>query len=195
MSQPAGSITRLIPNVLDRDDTAIQELWNRYVARIEGLARPLLAGLPPGAGDEQDVAQSAFFAFCEAAANGQAPQLDSRGELWRLLATISRHKATDRVRRELRQRRGGSNAADAAGLQNAATDDERPSQVVQLQETLDDLMLRLNEAGDPMLETIARMRLQGATNQEIAERLDCTQRTIQRKLHILERLWTETLND
>ncbi|HMO83658.1 MAG TPA: ECF-type sigma factor, partial [Lacipirellulaceae bacterium] len=81
MGQAAGSITRLIPEVLRRDPLAVEQLWERYVARIEGVARPLVAALPPGAGDEQDVAQSAFHAFCLAAANGQAPRLTDRNEL------------------------------------------------------------------------------------------------------------------
>lgn len=194
MSNPAGSITQLIPDILDRDEIALQELWGRYVARIEGLVRPIMAGLPPGAGDEQDVAQSAFFAFCEAAANGQAPQLDNRGELWRLLATISRNKATDRVRREMRQRRGGKATANFAGVQDAVTNDPTPSQVLQLQESFDELFHRLKASGDPLLAKIALMRLEGATNQEIAQRFHCTVRTIQRKLHILERLWTDQNN-
>jgi DNA-directed RNA polymerase specialized sigma24 family protein len=189
MSNPAGSITRLIPSLLERDELAIAELWRRYVARIEGVARPVVAGLAPGAGDEQDVAQSAFLAFCLAAANGQAPDLGSRNELWRLLSTISRHKAADRVRRELRACRGGGAAAVRDGLDKVEDDQASPSEIAQLQECLDDLLNELDAAADDRLKAIAVMRLGGDTTQEIAARLDCTERTVQRKLHILERLW------
>lgn len=194
MSNLAGSITRLIPDLLVRDEIAIQELWRRYVARMEGVARPVVAGLAPGAGDEQDVAQSAFFAFCEAAANGQAPQLGDRNELWRLLSTIARRKATDRVRRELRDRRGGGATPSRDGWQDAKDDQPSPSEVVQLQEAMDELFLELQAAGDPKLRSIALMRLEGADTPEIAERLGCTVRTVQRKLHILERLWWDRNN-
>ncbi|HMP07150.1 MAG TPA: ECF-type sigma factor, partial [Lacipirellulaceae bacterium] len=127
MGQAAGSITRLIPEVLRRDPLAVEQLWERYVARIEGVARPLVAALPPGAGDEQDVAQSAFHAFCLAAANGQAPRLTDRNELWRLLSTIARHKAVDRVRRELRDCRGGGAQPSPQGLSHAPSGDPTPS--------------------------------------------------------------------
>ena len=194
MCTPAGSITRLIPDLLERDEIAIEELWRRYVARVEGVARPLLVGLAPGAGDEQDVAQSAFHAFCEAAANGQAPQLGSRDELWRLLATISRRKATDRIRRELRDRRGGGAMATCDGLEQVADEQPSPSEVAELQESMDALVVVLDASGDPKLKSIASMRLAGADTQEIAERLGCTVRTVQRKLHILERLWWDQNN-
>ncbi len=189
MSTEAGSITRLIPDLLQGDEIAIEELWRKYVSRMEGLARPLMAPLPAGAGDEQDVAQSAFHAFCEAVANGQARRLDSRDELWRLLATISRNKATDRVRRELRDRRGGGAGAASDGLEHLAIDEASPSEVAQLQEAMDELFAALDASGDPKLKLIATMRLEGAETQEIADRLGCTARTVQRKLHILERLW------
>jgi RNA polymerase sigma factor (sigma-70 family) len=194
MTTQAGSITRLIPSLLERDELAIAELWRRYAARLEGVARPVVAGLAPGAGDEQDVAQSAFFAFCQAATNGQAPDLESRNELWRLLSTIARHKATDRVRRELRDRRGGGAILSRDGWQEATNDQPSPSEVVQLQEAMDELLLELRAAGDPKLRSIALMRLEGADIPEIAERLGCTVRTVQRKLHILERLWWDRNN-
>jgi DNA-directed RNA polymerase specialized sigma24 family protein len=189
MSTQAGSITRLIPSVLQGDEIAIEEIWRKYVARIEGLARPLITGLPAGAGDEQDVAQSAFRAFCAAVANGQAPRMDSRDELWRLLATISRNKATDTVRRELRDRRGGGAVASGDRLAHVAIDEASPSEVAQLQEAMDELLAAVDASGDQRLKAIALMRLEGRDTHEIAMHLDCTVRTVQRKLHLLERLW------
>jgi RNA polymerase sigma factor (sigma-70 family) len=188
--QTAGSITRLIPDLRERDNIAIDQLWRRYAARIERLARPVVAGLAPGAGDEQDVAQSAFYAFCEAAANGQAPQLENRNELWRLLAAISRNKAADRVRRELRMRRGGDAARTHTGEHELADAQPTPAEIAELQETIDDLFRELDAAADPKLKSIAIMRLEGADTHEIAAELGCTQRTIQRKLQLLQRLWT-----
>lgn len=90
MTTQAGSITQLIHNLLRGNKIAIQELWRKYVARIESLARPPMSGLPAGAGDEQDVAQSAFHAFFEAVASGRASLLDSRDALRTLQATTAR---------------------------------------------------------------------------------------------------------
>jgi DNA-directed RNA polymerase specialized sigma24 family protein len=38
------------------------------------------------------------------------------------------------------------------------------------------------------------MRLEGASNEEIAEQLGCTTRTVQRKLHLVERMWRQQTN-
>jgi DNA-directed RNA polymerase specialized sigma24 family protein len=193
MSDTVGSITRLVPGLRNRDQFAIEWIWRRYVHRIHSAARPMIVGLAPGAGDEEDVAQSAFHAFCEAAAGDRLPPIASRNELWRLLLTFTHRKAVDRVRRELRIRRGGGavavNHADAV---NRACDSALPLiQFVEVQEAFDDLLQRLAATGDTNLVEIARLRLEGLGNQEIADRFGCAVRTIQRKLHVLERLWTE----
>ena len=59
MNPSAGSITRLIPELRQRDERAILLLWKRYGMQIENLARPWLIGVSPGVGDAEDVAQSA----------------------------------------------------------------------------------------------------------------------------------------
>lgn len=189
MTRPDGSITRLIPDVQRGDSLAIDQLWQRYVARVRGVVRPVVAGLAPGAGDEEDVAQSAFRAFFDAAANNGTVQLESRDELWRLLVTISRRKATDRVRHELRDRRGGEARRRPEGLENVTAGTPSPSEITELQDLFDHLLLALDAACDHKLKTVAVLRLEGLTNEEIAAQLNCTVRTIQRKLHILERLW------
>ncbi len=186
----AGSITRLLPGVRKGDEVAVAELWRRYVFRVKGVAGPLIQNAPPGAGDVDDVTQSAFHAFFAAAADGRAEGLGDRDDLWRLLAAISRRKAIDRVRSENRQKRGGGARIDES-VSGAVGPGATPSSEVALQEVLDKLMRRLDDYQDQRLKTIAVLRLEGASTQEIAEHLACTPRTVQRKLLILERLWTE----
>ncbi len=185
-----GSITRLIPGVRDGDGLAVSELWRRYVFRVKGLAGPLRQTASPGVGDVDDVTQSAFNAFFAAAADGRIDDLGGRDDLWRLLATISRRKAIDRLRSEGRQKRGAGAQIDE-GVSRAVGPGVTPSSEVALQELLDKLMQVVDGYQDDRLKTIAVLRLEGASTGEIAEHLGCTQRTVQRKLLILERLWTE----
>lgn len=194
MNPSAGSITRLIPELRQRDERAILMLWRRYGMQIENLARPWLVGVSPGVGDAEDVAQSAFHAFCRAAADGRAMELADRDDLWRLLATISRHKATDRIRRELRLRRGGRAAISSNGLESAEDDSPSPAEAALLRDELALLFERIEANGDPTLQVAATLRLEGASNEEIAEQLGCTTRTVQRKLHLVERLWRQRTN-
>lgn len=194
MNPTAGSITRLIPELRERDERAILLLWKRYGMQIENLARPWMVGVSPGMGDAEDVAQSAFHAFCRAAADGRALELADRDDLWRLLATISRHKAIDRIRRELRLRRGGRAGVSSQGLEGAEDGEPSPAETALLRDELAALFERMDAHGDPTLPVVATMRLEGASNEEIAEQLGCTTRTVQRKLHLVERLWRQQTN-
>ena len=193
MNTPDGSITRLLPSLRTRDERAIRELWQRYSGRVERLARPLIHGLAPGAGDEQDVAQSAFLALCESVSTPKAVDLRNRNELWRLLAAISRRKAIDRVRRELRERRGGASKPVHTELQRLPGSSAAPDEIVELKDTLCRLFAVLEENSDPRLRLVALLRLQEVESAEIAERLNCTMRTVQRKLLILQRVWQEEI--
>ena len=59
-----------------------------------------------------------------------------------------------------------------------------------MREQVEGLLDRLQENE---LRTIAIMKLQGATNHEIAQQLDCTERTIERKLNRIRELWGSLL--
>ena len=47
----------------------------------------------------------------------------------------------------------------------------------------------LERLGEAELRSIALWKLEGYTNEEIAAKLDCVPRTIERKLHVIRRLW------
>ena len=92
-----GSITCLVPQLRGRDESAIETIWRRYVDRITDCGAPGDSRSGPWCGDDEDVAQSAFRAFFEAAANDRLPPIASRNELWRLLLTFTRRKAVNDV--------------------------------------------------------------------------------------------------
>ena len=49
----------------------------------------------------------------------------------------------------------------------------------------------LNELGDDTLQTIARRRLEGFSNAEIAKEIGCVTRTIDRKLERIRAIWSK----
>lgn len=189
MEEPKGSVTRLFDGVSRNEPQAIEELWRRYVARVEGVARPVLERLPTRESSAEDVAQSAFRAFFSMAARGQASELTNRDELWRLLRTITKNKSTDYIRRGMRKCRGG-NVTHAANLSyEIPANSPTSSEYVSAQESLDILLADLDQTGDTRLRRIALMRLAGLSNEDIAAELKCTTRTIQRKIILVQRLW------
>ncbi|HVJ69652.1 MAG TPA: ECF-type sigma factor [Caulifigura sp.] len=186
------------------DREATGKLWERYFRRLVGLARKKLADRPRLGADAEDVALSAFDSFFRAAEAGRFPQLHDREELWHLLMTITVRKSQRLVRDQTRQKRGGGKAlgesailgvgADgtkAGGFDLFASDDPDPRFAAQLVEEYDRLFARL---GDPDLETIASMKLEGFTIAEIADRIGRAPASIERKLRMIRELWTRELS-
>ena len=94
-----GSVTRWISLLKNGDRAAASPLWEAYYHRLVVLARDRLRGTPHRAADEEDVALAAFDSFYRRAERGQFPQLQDRGDLWRLLFVLTVRKAIDLARR------------------------------------------------------------------------------------------------
>jgi DNA-directed RNA polymerase specialized sigma24 family protein len=201
-----GSITRWIAELeFGRADEAAEvaheELWRRYFKRLMGLAHLKLGQTPRGAADEEDVATAALNSFFIGIAGGRFPHLHDRSELWPLLAKITSRKAIDQQRHLLAEKRGGGRVlgdsamagpsdatADWAG---ALVDEElQPEFLMEIGEECDRLMVLL---GDDELRTIARRRLEGFTNAEIAKELGVVERTIERRLKLIRSVWSAEL--
>jgi len=188
-----GSITRLIVLLKQGERAAAQPLWDAYFQRLVALARARLRGAPRGMADEEDVALSAFDSFCRAAADGRFPRLDDRDDLWQLLFVLTVRKAIGLARHQGRVRRGGGRVASLEDL--AAWDLDAvlgpaptPELAAQMAEECQRL---LDSLGDESLRAVARWRMEGWSNREIAERLGCVEHTVERKLRSIRRLWSE----
>jgi hypothetical protein len=64
-----------------------------------------------------------------------------------------------------------------------------PELLADVSEQLENLLQRLDHTGDLTLRTVALGKLEGETNEEIASRLGCTRRTIERKIRVIEQVW------
>jgi DNA-directed RNA polymerase specialized sigma24 family protein len=72
-------------------------------------------------------------------------------------------------------------------LEQMEAADPSPAVAAVLNEALE---RRLQALADPELRELALRRLEGFTNGEIATRLDCTERSVERKLSRIRSLWT-----
>jgi DNA-directed RNA polymerase specialized sigma24 family protein len=183
-----GSITGWIDRLKAGDRAAASLLWDTYFKRLVQFARERLRGATRRVADEEDAALSAFDSFCSAAACGRFPQLADRRSLWSLLAALTRHKCVDLVRRESRHKRGGNRGRDDI-LDDLSTREVSPDIAAQFADEVSWLLTRLAAAGDPDLQTIALGRLNGERPAEIATRLGCARRSVERKLALIGRLW------
>jgi DNA-directed RNA polymerase specialized sigma24 family protein len=196
--QPEGSVTRWIGDLVagDAAGSAAQKLWERYFDRLVHLARDRLRAAPRGPADAEDAALDAFDSFCRGASAGRFPRLDDRDDLWALLVTITARKASAQVRHERRQKRGGGRICgeqelghtdpDAGGLDELVGREPTPELAAMMAEQYLHLLGRLD---DETLRRIAAWKLEGYSNEEIAARLGCGRRTIERKLGVIRSSW------
>jgi DNA-directed RNA polymerase specialized sigma24 family protein len=186
------SITRLIVLLKQGDLAAAQSLWDAYFHRLVALARSRLRGTPRGMADEEDVALSAFDSFCRRAERRYFPRLADRDDLRQLLFVLTIRKAIGLARHQGRARRGGGRVASledlaAWDLEAVLGTEPEPELAAQM---ADECRRLLEGLGDETLRAVARWRMEGWTNREIATRLGCVEHTVERKLRSIRRLWS-----
>jgi RNA polymerase sigma factor (sigma-70 family) len=201
-----GSVTRLIID-LRLADPALREIaarlvWGRYFQELLALARNQLSARIRCREDEEDVLQSMYKSFCIRQRRGDF-DLANRDELWNLLVritirkarnTANRHRQGKRdVRREAAEVAVSDSRSDlpATIVDQIDSDGPTPAEAALLNEALERRFQMLN---DPDLRQIALWELEGYTNAEIAAQLDCTVRTVERKLERIRAYW-ETPRD
>jgi DNA-directed RNA polymerase specialized sigma24 family protein len=200
MTKPTeDSITHWLDQVKQGDSLAAQQLWQQYFHRLVRLARKKLKDAPRRVADEEDVVLSAFDSFCRGAEQGRFPQLDDRDDLWQVLVMITARKATNQRKHDRRQKRGGGlvrgesvfvtgqSDPDWAGIDQVVGAEPTPEFASQVGEECQELLDRLN---DSTLQNVALWKLEGCTNDEIAGRLECKIRTVERKLQLIRQLWS-----
>jgi len=193
-----GSITRWFGSLQAGNREAAHGLWQRFASRLIGLARARLRTAPRRAADEEDAVLSAFDSFCRGAEQGRFPQVQDRSDLWNLLVAITIRKVSDQLKHEMRQKRGGGAVLCEADLAQRSDDDQVFEDVIgreptpQLAAEMAEQCHRLLELlQDADLRSIALLKMEGYTNDEIAGQLDCVRSTVQRKLNLIRSRWEQ----
>jgi DNA-directed RNA polymerase specialized sigma24 family protein len=201
MSSP-GSVTNWLDLLKGGEPAAAQQVWELYFERLVGLARRRLAGVPRRAADEQDVAQSAFISFCLGAQAGRFPRLNDRDDLWQLLVVLTARKAMALARRERRQKRGGGKVLVASDLEDPKQSADEPAIALIIgreptpefaAQCAEECERLLTSLGNDELRAVAVWKMEGETNEEIARKLGCVLRTIERRLRTIRALWSKEL--
>jgi DNA-directed RNA polymerase specialized sigma24 family protein len=192
------SVSGLLQELGKGESQAARQVWDRYIQRLVGAARKQLKNLPRRAADEEDVAVSAFDAFFRGVQEDRFKRLENRDDLWQILVMLAERKAVAVMRRELADKRGGGKNRGESVFEQMAPDgsmridldqmgDPNP---VMVQELTLEVRERLDQLDDDdVLRKIAIRKLEGYTNQEIADQLDSSLRAIERKLQLIRRKW------
>ena len=191
-----GSVTQLFRKLQSGDASAFTGLHDRFLPRLLGVARKALASQPQRVADAEDVVQSAFLSFFRGLEKGTLVGERDRTRLWNLLAAITKHKALKQIRREGAGKRGGGNVVGESSLAALLGDDGNGRGLEALFSEIqapdfDLICEEMLSALDDETRSIVVLKLLGHTNQDIASRFECTDRTVRRKLHLIRLEWEE----
>lgn len=189
-----GSVSKWISELKDGDDEAARRIWERYFARLINLARNNLRGVSRRVADEDDAVISAFDSFCRRVRAGRFPDLSDRNELWGLLVSITIRKAQNQAAFLNCAKRGGGgvrgdsafddSASSGATTGMAAIPDKEPTPELAAM-VAEEIQHLIECLGDNLLRRIAYWKMEGLTHTEIADRLNCSARTVARKMCLI----------
>jgi RNA polymerase sigma factor (sigma-70 family) len=205
-AEDPGSVTRWLDGLKAGQPEAVDALWRRFFERVVAVARRRLQAAPQqSVEDAEDVALSAMHGLYVGAAQGRFEHLSDRVDLWRLLVAITVKKALSRRQWYGRLKRGGdciihsqdfaadadtdgSGHEDVNSLNRAASKEPSPESAAIVQEQFQEL---LDALPDPTLRQIALWRMDGQSNAEIAAKLGCVVRSVERKIERIRWIWEE----
>ena len=191
----SDAVTGWIDQLADKNQQAAEQLWQHVAVRLQEFAAQKLDVQTRRHYDEQDAANSAFHSLCHGLADGRL-EARNRDALWGLLAVITSRKISAQQRHIHRQKRGSgavrgeSGFVDlgAAGINAVVGDQSPPDELAEVSESCAQL---LDALPDDTMKRIVLLKFQRATNAEIAGELKCTERTVERKLERIRRIWIE----
>ncbi|MEX0586168.1 MAG: ECF-type sigma factor [Pirellulales bacterium] len=170
------------------DQGAATQIHARYEKRLRGLARRRLNDELAPRVDAEDVVQSAMRSFFRAAIDG-AYAAPKSGELWQLLAAITRHKVRRARVYHLAGKRDARRTAGGDAVRQLVDSDPRPA--AELRMLVEEILADYSAAERRIVE----LRMAGHLVAEIAARSARSKRTVERALQefrdeLFERLGT-----
>jgi RNA polymerase sigma factor (sigma-70 family) len=200
-------VTTWIRQIREGDEDAAQRLWDRYFDDILEVARNSLRNSSRRVHDEEDVAVVAFRSLLAGIAAGRFQGLDHREQLWRLLMVITTRKAASLIERDQRQKRGGGEVRGDSVFRgddaNTLPLDQEPSDMEPGFDGLssgnptpdiaavvaDETRQLLASLDDELAQQVAVLKMEGYTHEEIAKKLACTTRTVERRIKQIREQW------
>lgn len=173
------------------DEGSAEEIWNTYFERLLRFATHQMRGMPKIASDEEDIALSVLKSVCLSIRDGRiGPDQDDDG-IWRLLVVVCKRKIANQYAYQRRAKRNVSQSQSIDGdvglLRELQSKEICPEVLAEFNERLAELFGKLEKE---TLKKIALAKIQGFTNEEIANSLKCSLSTIERKLRVIRGIWS-----
>ena len=178
---------RWVQGFRDGNPELIEEFWNQYEIRLRRLAERNLGQQIRRRVGSDDVVQSAFRTFLRRAHQDEF-KLSDRRSLLALLCTITLNKIREKVRYHNRQKRGIDQERYLDAIADLGGSEATPDEIAAFHEVEEMI-------GDFSQEEqqIIQLRLENYTNQEIANQLQCSERTVRRLVNRLRERFKQEL--
>lgn len=195
-------LTQWIHRLSDGDPEAAERVWEAYFQKLVKIAKNKLAGVALRDSDEEDIALSAMHSFCRGMVTKKFTWVNDRHDLWKLLVLMTARKTIAYLRNHFRVKRGGgavrgesiflnqgfdNEYANFNGIADVLGNEPTPELADGVVENCQKLLGLLK---DERLHKIAVMTLEGNSPEEIAGKLGCVRRTVERKLERIREIWT-----
>ena len=193
------SISVWIEALRQGDPDAAERIWNHFHQRLVRFAAQRLDRNVGRAADAEDVLQNVFLSLYQRMTEGKLEGVSSEESLWQLLYVITGNKIRNHVRDAKAKKRGSGKVRGdsifitsgqpevAVGFDHFSTAEPSPEDLLTLEETMAELLGRLPEEH----RVIATLKMQDHSNFEIAEKLNCSLATIERRLKKIRELWQQ----
>jgi RNA polymerase sigma-70 factor, ECF subfamily len=187
---PDADFQRLIDGLRAGDESTLREVYARYGAMLRDIADSRLAPGLKRRFDADDVVQSTFRTFFRRARGGQFQFADNQ-RLWNLLLAIALTKLREKARYHGRQTRAvereRTQAPTKPGDSTPPEDSfiapaPPPDASVELADAYESFLLGLDDQERKLVD----LKLQDRTNDEAAEVLGISERSVRRILQRLE---------
>ena len=169
----------LVAGLRAGEPTAVRAFWKQYGPLLHDVAdRRLAAALRQRVGAE-DVVQSVCRTFLRRVKGGELV-LEDAERLWHLLCAIAVAKTREQARYHGREKRNvhrgvGLEPSEVGELADATPSPESAAIASEIQAEIDAL--------DEDERQIVLLKIQDLTNEEIAEKLGCSERTVRRLIN------------
>lgn len=182
-------------------DTAWHQIWKRYAPRMRILARNQL---PPGRkplADEEDIVIEVFKEFFQGVQQGSFARLSNRDDLQQILIMLTLRRTIDAHRRNA-VRTAHEVGESALPFADRSQSDGHPLDRVAGPDVpaglsalaCEELARLLDCLQDDTLRHVALMRVCSATDEEIAQELKLSVRTVQRKADLIAGRWRDAIH-
>jgi len=175
----------------------MNDFFREFGASLERIAeKQLPAGLKRRVGAE-DVVQSACRTFFRRA-QGSEFQLEDSENLWRLMCAITLTKVREQMRFHLRKKRSLQNElpltpvgeTESVAAFEPVADEQSPAEALEFAEQFQQIMTGLDREEQQVID----LKLQDLSNDDVAEQLGCSERTVRRILKKVQAVLTRSFD-